>query len=481
MKKRFLSILLSLCMVLSFLPVTAFAENSEDLAETPACTCETACTADAMNTDCPVCGAESAAVESCGKYVAQDETQDEAPAEQSVVEQVQALINALPDADTITVENCAEVEEQLEAIDEAKEKLSDEEIDELDITRYMEAAATLEQLIYGTATPSNAVMLTNGTPDEQFSLAPGGTYYFDLSGESIPGTTNTSLPDTSLHYVPFTYAGTVEAYKLASEMVSTEGYAEQNKYAHSLFVADDNVTHTVRWDVLNTEGLIFGKDYASNGVGYALRAPSEGSKNTGSGITPLSNEWDTILDKDSEYIRNWSGKLSWGQDTGSMGGNFRVHRGSGSARFWSMSGVNVQNAHVGFRPVLEVLNADTLGSDGLKAVILDLNSGKLGGSSDDIQVIVKSSSTFTAPASDGLTAPTGYNVSDFKWKDSNGNTYAPGASVPAGITKLTAQFTPATYTVTLNTNGGTINSGNVTEYTYGVGATLPTAATRWRP
>ena len=32
-----------------------------------------------------------------------------------------------------------------------------------------------------------------------------------------------------------------------------------------------------------------------------------------------------------------------------------------------------------------------------------------------------------------------------------------------------------TYTVTLNTNGGTINSGNVTEYTYGTGATLPTA------
>ena len=31
------------------------------------------------------------------------------------------------------------------------------------------------------------------------------------------------------------------------------------------------------------------------------------------------------------------------------------------------------------------------------------------------------------------------------------------------------------YTVTLNTNGGTINSGNVTEYTYGTGATLPTA------
>ena len=35
------------------------------------------------------------------------------------------------------------------------------------------------------------------------------------------------------------------------------------------------------------------------------------------------------------------------------------------------------------------------------------------------------------------------------------------------------------YTVTLNADGGTVNSGNVTGYVYGVGATLPTDMTRW--
>ena len=50
--------------------------------------------------------------------------------------------------------------------------------------------------------------------DEQFTLAPGYTYYFDLSGASIPGTANSNLPDSTLHYVPFTYAGTVNAYSL---------------------------------------------------------------------------------------------------------------------------------------------------------------------------------------------------------------------------------------------------------------------------
>ncbi|MDD6033978.1 MAG: InlB B-repeat-containing protein, partial [Oscillospiraceae bacterium] len=43
---------------------------------------------------------------------------------------------------------------------------------------------------------------------------------------------------------------------------------------------------------------------------------------------------------------------------------------------------------------------------------------------------------------------------------------------------LTAVWTVDTYTVTLNLNGGTVNSGNVAEYTYGVGAVLPTQVTR---
>ena len=74
--------------------------------------------------------------------------------------------------------------------------------------------------------------------DEQFNLAPGGVYYFDLSGVGIPDTVNDALPDKTMRYIPFTYAGTVDAYKLTSAMAATDEYAEKNKYAHSLFVAD---------------------------------------------------------------------------------------------------------------------------------------------------------------------------------------------------------------------------------------------------
>ena len=67
MKKRLLSILLVFVIVLSTLPIQAFAEDGGEAA--PVCICETACTAEAMNEDCPVCGAEGAHLHDCAKYV----------------------------------------------------------------------------------------------------------------------------------------------------------------------------------------------------------------------------------------------------------------------------------------------------------------------------------------------------------------------------------------------------------------------------
>ena len=326
---------------------------------------------------------------------------------------------------------------------------------------------------------ADVTLTVESQPDEQFTLTPGGKYYFDLSAMDIPGTVNSNLPDSTLHYVPFTYAGTVNAYKLTSEMATTEEYAQKNKYPHSLFIADYAVTHTVSWDALNTAGLIFGKNYASGGVDYTLRTPSVGSDCTGlddskRGV-PQSNEWDRILDKDSGYIQNWNRMFSWGQDVSPGGALYRVVRGYFSARSFNDKLAAYSSPYVCFRPVLEILNPDTLGSDGLKVVTLDLGGGTLGNSSDAIQIIVKNGSTFTAPASDGLTRPDGDTDNYFMWLDGNGNSYEPGASVPADVTELTVQWTAPTYAVTLNTNGGTINNGNVTGYTYGVGATLPAA------
>ena len=762
MNKRFFSLLAAFALCLTLIPTTAFADDEKRGEDVSPCSCETACTADNMNKECPVCGAENAIPQNCGQYIpVEDRTGENSstegaddpngPIELSAADQVQAMINALPSAEAITEENAEEVKAQLDAIDEAKEKLSDEEIDDLDMTRYAEAAAALgalaapmllandspdeqfsltpggryyfdlsgasipgtvnstldggtqtdgtlhyvpftyvgtvdsysldsaadtdttsyehslfianynvthfvswdaldqQGLIFGKTYSSGSIDYTMRAPSagtayngpyggsgipannewdtilkksgqdsndnttgyiknwwpmsswgqdtwsnatqsrtfrgytsahfcyghpatdsiedlgfrpvlelptdlaadslkvvelstkgympgetynciniivkkgesfkapaaeglprpdgdtgsyfmwlgsdgklyapgasvpadvtkltaqfalsEQFSLKPGDTYYFDLSGANIPGTVNGGLPDRTLHYVPFTYAGTIEAYKLTSATATTEEYAQQNKYAHSLFVADYAVTHTVSWNGLNAKGLIFGKNYASGGVDYTLRAPSVGSLGNSERGVPQSNEWDTMLNKNSGYIQNWNGMFSWGQDVSSVGASRRAVRGYDSARYWYDNYATNSYPSVGFRPVLEVLNPDTLGSDGMKVVTLDLNGGKLGGSSDAIQIIVKNGSTFTAPMSGGLSRPDGDTGSYFMWLGSNGKLYAPGAIVPADVTKLTAQFALSeqfslkpggTYYFDLSAMDipGTANSGN---------------------
>lgn len=279
--------------------------------------------------------------------------------------------------------------------------------------------------------------------NEQFTLAPGGRYYFDLSAVNIPGTLNSNLPDSTLHYVPFTYAGTVDAYKLTSAMATTEEYAQQNKYAHSLFVADYAVTLKVNWNNLDTASLIFGKDYASGGVDYTLRAPSCGSDCTGlddsqRGV-PQSNEWDTMLNKDSGYIQNWNGMFSWGQDVSSGGASRRAIRGYNSARLWSNNGATFSYPIVGFRPVLELPTG--LAADSLKIVELRTGEFMPGETYNEINIIVKKGESFTAPSAEGLPLSDGISAdTPMWWVDENLNFYKPGDTVPADVSALSAFY-----------------------------------------
>ena len=65
---------------------------------------------------------------------------------------------------------------------------------------------------------------------------------------------------------------------------------------------------------------------------------------------------------------------------------------------------------------------------------------------------------------DWIASVSGYTNSSTQWIRAN--------------TELYAKWTANNYSVTLNTNSGTINEGNVTSYTYGTGATLPTNVTK---
>lgn len=295
---------------------------------------------------------------------------------------------------------------------------------------------------------TDIALTVENQPDEQFTLSPGGRYYFDLSAMNIPGTVNSTLDggtqtDGTLHYVPFTYVGTVDAYSLDSAADT-----DTTSYEHSLFIANYNVTHFVSWDALDKQGLIFGKTYSSGSIDYTMRAPSAGTAYNGhygeSGI-PANNEWDTILKKsgqDSEdnttgYIKNWWPMASWGQDTWNNDTWSRTLRGYTSAHFCYGHPATGSIEDLGFRPVLEL--PTDLAADNLKVVELLTGEFMPGEQQNWINIIVKKGESFTAPSAEGLPRPDGISAdAQLWWVDENLNFYKPGDTVPADVSALTA-------------------------------------------
>ena len=292
------------------------------------------------------------------------------------------------------------------------------------------------------------------TPVEQFDLELGRTYWFDLSESGIPGTVNDKLPDQTLHYVPFTYAGTVSAYTLLQAMVPTE--SNTIEYEHSLFISEYNITHTVSWDELNKKDLIFRNLTEYNGIQYYIHAPSGGARyDTG----PFNNEWQRIFEKNSGFIKNSydmveadgivSTQDSWCQDTNpNATREFRVVRSGGGSGFYSYPPDRATRM-TAYRPVLEIALAYGVESpqNYMKAVTLNLNGGSVGGNTGDISIVVKNievldpsypAVTFLAPTKEGLTRPEGNTGTYFMWLGDNGELYAPGDAVPNEVNSLTA-------------------------------------------
>ena len=272
--------------------------------------------------------------------------------------------------------------------------------------------------------------------DEQFTLAPGGRYYFDLSAMDIPGTVNSNLPDSTLHYVPFTYAGTVDAYSMENETDTAK-----QPYEHSLFIADYNVKCSLQRETLAEMNLIYGQTYTASNVNYTLRAPSVGdhhrNEGEGSGLAPIDNEWDTIYQKSADYIKNWYKMRSFGQDigTGNVEGMYLSRGGhfAAQATFWA----TLPERDIGFRPVLEL--PTDLAADSLKAVALIMAGYMPGEQQNWINIIVKNGESFTAPSAEGLPRPDGISAdAQLWWVDENSNFYKPGDTVPADVSALTA-------------------------------------------
>ena len=85
MKRRFLSLLTAFALCLTLIPTTAFADDEGRGEDVSPCICETACTEEAMDPDCPVCGAEDARPEDCRAPKLADETGGTPPPEEDPV------------------------------------------------------------------------------------------------------------------------------------------------------------------------------------------------------------------------------------------------------------------------------------------------------------------------------------------------------------------------------------------------------------
>lgn len=274
------------------------------------------------------------------------------------------------------------------------------------------------------AIAAKMVLTAPATIDEASlaALKEGQTYYFDLSGVGIPGDVDERLPDKSLCYVPFTYAGKLEdVYRVKR---TEEGLVDESG-SWPLFIAGFDVSK-VSWDDLNKKGLIYGESYTSNGVSYTLRAPS--GNNT-------KNEWDAMC---SRNIINRSPSSAWVQETpadamayyrdSSLSSGLPMHR---------------DDSTIHYRPVLQPTN---LYGKALRVVTLVVNGTSYN--------VITAEDTITPPSIDGLLNDGDELKNGYYWlNEADSKYYGSGSRIPVtGSMTLTA--VPRGYEIIVTDKGG---------------------------
>ena len=161
----------------------------------------------------------------------------------------------------------------------------------------------------------------------------------------------------------------------------------------TLLICDRVILVSVSWDDLNGQGYVTGKTITIDGTKYKCRLLTGGSNRRNNdwyaGGTPTNNEWDRFITREEvitglpapvssdldtnlnttdhnsahNQLWHWVGVYSWCQETWAENASCRARRGCNSARRWNYYDATNQDARVGFRPVLEVLNTDPLISD----------------------------------------------------------------------------------------------------------------------
>lgn len=257
--KRGLAILLSTCMIGGMIPLPASAEEtvSENIVQTE-CIEKTENLENAPSED----EKSSETVHETGSET-ESETVTDVEAEGTAIAAIQALIDALPDADSITEESAEEVTAQLDAIDEAKAELTDEELAQLDQTRY-DAASDKVMVLMGMKEENDSEIAVQAN-DSAGKTEQQSTDEAIVYQPAVETTDKYDIDDDGEKETVYEISNAGQLYWFAGLVNGTLDGVKQNKLANAVLTANitvnENLLDSLQYDA---EGNVSnGSDFIS--------------------------------------------------------------------------------------------------------------------------------------------------------------------------------------------------------------------------
>ena len=256
--KRGLAILLSTCMIGGMIPLPASAEEtvSENIVQTE-CIEKTENLENAPSED-----EKSSETDN----ETESETVTDVEAEGTAIAAIQALIDALPDADSITEESAEEVTAQLDAIDEAKAELTDEELAQLDQTRY-DAASDKVMVLMGMKEENDSEIAVQAN-DSAGKTEQQSTDEAIVYQPAVETTDKYDIDDDGEKETVYEISNAGQLYWFAGLVNGTLDGVEQNTLANAVLTANitvnENLLDSLQYD---TEGNV------SNGSDFITWTP----------------------------------------------------------------------------------------------------------------------------------------------------------------------------------------------------------------
>ena len=260
--KRGLAILLSTCMIGGMIPLPASAEEtvSENIVQTE-CIEKTENLENAPSED----EKSSETVHETGSET-ESETVTDAETEGTAISAIQALIDALPDADSITEDNVENVTSQLDTIDEAKAELSDADMLQLDLTRY-DAAINKVMVLMGMKEENDSEIAVQ-TNDSAGKTEQQSTDEAIVYQPAVETTDKYDIDDDGEKETVYEISNAGQLYWFAGLVNGTLDGVKQNTLANAILTANitvnENLLDSLQYD---TEGNV------SNGSDFITWTP----------------------------------------------------------------------------------------------------------------------------------------------------------------------------------------------------------------